>query len=325
VSDNSVVKEKLAPPTTMGRSDQGRSSLTREYGQARPDSMDGSCDVTNLRSGTMNPSAWMEALADGTCLAGLSIPGTNQSCALEIDGANWFEVFAAHQDATVYEQLVGGVRFLDVRCQVTTQGITAYPDLGHKHRSLGNVFDQCGAFLREYPSETILLKVKQERSSMSLSAFGRMFYQDFVRSRPYISQQVNVLRLGPARGKVLLVSDPHRLVGGLEWSDASRFTRQGLCSGCFPLGRRSGFADRLRGAGDAVCEAEGKRFFVTAVPNKFPSFCTPKRVALAQNRRVSRFLAQAEHRRGRYGVIIMDFAPLGVGSLIQQIIETNFS
>lgn len=64
---------------------------------------------------------------------------------------------------------------------------------------------------------------------------------------------------------------------------------------------------------------------MTAVPNKFPSFCTPKRVALAQNRRVSRFLAQAEHRRGRYGVIIMDFAPLGVGSLIQQIIETNFS
>lgn len=129
---------------------------------------------------------WMGRVADGTSAAALTIPGTHDSGTKNgpqkgvLDGAESFipilgikEVSYAivaqlviTQDMSIKDQLKAGIRFLDIRCNNNGD------NFGIQHgiydivdTTFNGVLQDCVDFLREHPSEIILMSLKEEGDS----------------------------------------------------------------------------------------------------------------------------------------------------------------
>ncbi|MFF9476785.1 phosphatidylinositol-specific phospholipase C [Streptomyces roseolus] len=165
--------------------------------------------------------AWMAAHGDGTALARLTIPGTHDS------GARFGGWWAQCQDTTIAQQLDSGVRFLDVRCRVTNGSFAIHHGAAYQNMMFGDVLIACRDFLAAHPSETVLMRVKQEYSEESDATF-RAVFDDYLDRRGWRS----LFRigdgpplLGEARGRVVLLADNAGLPG-LRWADSRYFAVQ---------------------------------------------------------------------------------------------------
>lgn len=137
---------------------------------------------------------WMSGIIDGTKISEISIPGTHDSCArfeyeLVKTQCQWFSII---------QQLNRGIRFLDIRCRYKaddeagrTQGIY-FPV--HHAATFQNIFfeevqAQCIAFLRENPTEFILMNVQMEYDTNNdefWKKFGDKFRKKFLElTNPY--------------------------------------------------------------------------------------------------------------------------------------------
>ena len=109
---------------------------------------------------------WMSKLSDTRRLTTLSIPGTHDTCALYdylIGGAS------ANQDVSLYEQLNQGVRFLDIRVTKRDGVLGIYHGIKYMYIDLEDVILITERFLKENPTEFVLMMIKEEvfRSSGS--------------------------------------------------------------------------------------------------------------------------------------------------------------
>ncbi|HWU11172.1 MAG TPA: phosphatidylinositol-specific phospholipase C [Streptomyces sp.] len=164
---------------------------------------------------------WMGALADSTPLQRLTIPGTHNSGARH--GGPWTEC----QNTTVAEQLDSGVRFLDVRCRISGDAFAIHHGASYQHLNFDDVLTACRDFLARRPSETVLMRVKQEYSEESDAAFRRIFdlYLDGKGWRPLLHLGSTLPDLGGARGKVVLLADNGGLPG-VRYADPALFDIQ---------------------------------------------------------------------------------------------------
>ncbi|WP_189950913.1 phosphatidylinositol-specific phospholipase C [Streptomyces roseolus] len=169
----------------------------------------------------LDTRAWMAAHADGTALARLTIPGTHDS------GARFGGPWAACQNTTVAQQLDSGVRFLDVRCRVTGGSFAIHHGASYQNMMFGDVLVACRDFLAAHPSETVLMRVKQEYSEESDATFRAVFddYLDRRGWRPLFRIGDAPPLLGEARGRVVLLADNGGLPG-LRWADPRYFAVQ---------------------------------------------------------------------------------------------------
>ncbi|MBC6447836.1 phosphatidylinositol-specific phospholipase C [Actinokineospora xionganensis] len=155
-------------------------------------------------------SDWMGGLPDSTLLSRISMPGTHGS-ATRVGGPA-----VANQDLTVAEQLQVGVRFLDARCRLISGSFAMHHGAYYQNLMFGDVVNQCAAFLSSHPSETILMRVKQEYSSDSDAAFGAVF-ADYQRRWPTLMKtDAHIPTLGQSRGRVVVISD-NGGVPGIGW------------------------------------------------------------------------------------------------------------
>jgi 1-phosphatidylinositol phosphodiesterase len=163
----------------------------------------------------------MAGLADGTRVQRLTIPGTHDSGARY--GGPWTEC----QNTTVAEQLGSGIRFLDVRCRVTGDSFAIHHGAFYQNLMFGDVLGACWDFLAERPTETVLMRVKQEYSEESDAEFRRIFdlYLDAKGWRPLFRIDPALPVLGEARGKVVLLADNGGLPG-VRYADPALFDIQ---------------------------------------------------------------------------------------------------
>ncbi|MEU2507799.1 phosphatidylinositol-specific phospholipase C [Streptomyces sp. NPDC007863] len=173
------------------------------------------------RAAAVDTRAWMAAHGDGTALARLTIPGTHDS------GARFGGPWSECQNTTIAQQLDSGVRFLDVRCRVTGGSFAIHHGASYQNMMFGDVLVACRDFLAAHPSETVLMRVKQEYSEESDATF-RAVFDDYLDRRGWRS----LLRigdtlplLGEARGRVVLLADNGGLPG-LRWADSRYFAVQ---------------------------------------------------------------------------------------------------
>ncbi|GAA2968052.1 MULTISPECIES: phosphatidylinositol-specific phospholipase C [Streptomyces] len=164
---------------------------------------------------------WMGALADSTPLRHLTIPGTHNAGARY--GGPWTEC----QNTTVAEQLGSGIRFLDVRCRITGDAFAIHHGASYQNLMFGDVLIACRDFLAAHPSETVLMRVKQEYSEESDAAFRQIFdlYLDGKGWRPLFRLDPTLPDLGGARGKVVLLADNGGLPG-VRYADPAVFDIQ---------------------------------------------------------------------------------------------------
>ncbi|MFI2777801.1 phosphatidylinositol-specific phospholipase C [Streptomyces sp. ALB3] len=164
---------------------------------------------------------WMGALADSTPLRRLTIPGTHNS------GARHGGLWTACQNTTVAEQLDSGIRFLDIRCRISGDAFAIHHGASYQRLNFDDVLTACRDFLAARPSETVLMRVKQEYSEESDAAFRRIFdlYLDGKGWRSLLRLDPTLPDLGGARGKVVLLADNGGLPG-VRYADSALFDVQ---------------------------------------------------------------------------------------------------
>ncbi|KAL7790993.1 PLC-like phosphodiesterase [Trichoderma ceciliae] len=152
--------------------------------------------------------AWMKQLDDAWPLALLSIPGTHNSptCHTALPSVRC-------QSVAVAEQLRNGVRFLDVRVSVSTDGdalslvhsVFSVSLTGIKY--LSDLLDDVYRFLGDNPSETVLMSVKREGTGRgSDQHLSRCLKSRYVEPNPdRWWTEPRLPTLGQARGRIVIV------------------------------------------------------------------------------------------------------------------------
>ncbi|MEU6315535.1 phosphatidylinositol-specific phospholipase C [Streptomyces sp. NPDC047014] len=164
---------------------------------------------------------WMAGLGDATALQRMTIPGTHDS------GATKGGLYVACQNTSIAQQLDSGIRFLDVRCRVTGGSFAIHHAAFFQDLMFGDVLVACRDFLAAHPSETVLMRVKQEYSGESDATF-RAVFDDYLGNRGWRSLfriDGALPTLGQARGKVVLLADNGGLPG-LRYGDGNVFDIQ---------------------------------------------------------------------------------------------------
>ncbi|MFD5039163.1 phosphatidylinositol-specific phospholipase C [Streptomyces sp. NPDC087894] len=164
---------------------------------------------------------WMGAVPDATPLRRLTIPGTHNS------GARFGGPWTACQNTTIAEQLTSGIRFLDVRCRISGDAYAIHHGASYQNLNFDDVLGACRDFLAQRPSETVLMRVKQEYSEESDAVFRRIFdiYLDGKGWRSLLRLDPTLPDLGGARGKVVLLADNGGLPG-VRYADPALFDIQ---------------------------------------------------------------------------------------------------
>lgn len=101
--------------------------------------------------------SWMRNIPDSARLTTLNIPGTHDSCST--DGPLGF---AKTQNLGLADQLNAGIRFLDIRLAHYQDNLFAHHNAVHMGQSWADILNICSKFLGKYPTETVLMSVKEE-------------------------------------------------------------------------------------------------------------------------------------------------------------------
>lgn len=268
---------------------------------------------------------WMTRLDGALSLSQLSIPGTHDSGALHepVPGT------AKCQNLTIAGQLDAGVRFLDIRCRHVNNGFRIHHGAIDQKCGFTEVLDATLAFLAAHPGETVILSVKEEHQPEGNTRGFESSFDSHVALQPgkwLLSPSIP--RLRDARGKIVLFRrfSAASLPKGI---DATRWSN----NTSFGIGGQLRIQDRY-----AVDKPEAKWVAIERTLNdaneggpdtlylNFASgyvsgwFGLPDipRVSNHVNPRLSAYFSA--HPRGRFGVILMDFAD---ASLISRIHGTN--
>lgn len=145
---------------------------------------------------------WMQDLPDGSDLLALNLCGTHDCVTQHIRLPHFF----CCQDLTIYEQLLLGVRALDIRvradgkCLTMVHGI--FPAYNHScHRAnlmdMGDVLSQCYRFLDECPGEAVVFQFKNDNGKENEQCFDNLFYTYIKGKEPYWYLEDQVPTLAP--------------------------------------------------------------------------------------------------------------------------------
>ena len=181
--------------------------------------------LASTEQAVQDHSGWMGMLPDETKLTGMTIPGTHDSGALY----SFAGISGQCQSVTVGQQLKMGVRFLDIRLQLDHDELKVVHSFVDQKQTFREVLDAIAAFIRENPSEFLLVSLKEDNSPKDssvpfslrleemLSGYADVIVPDF--GLPEL--------LGDARGKIFLLSRYGNASVGIPayhgWKDSASF------------------------------------------------------------------------------------------------------
>ncbi|KXY85247.1 phosphatidylinositol-specific phospholipase C domain-containing protein [Bacillus sp. FSL W7-1294] len=190
---------------------------------------------------THNPN-WMKDIDDYVLLSQISIPGTHETMAKNpwghdiLPGNNFMGVC---QSLSLSAQLNAGIRYIDIRCYYESSksdaGISApsfsiHHEVINENKALGaDVLSVVASFLQNNPSETILMRIKQEKTKESDTTFSNTFQKYVDQYKSYFwdsNNQTSIPKLGEVRGKIVVLYDIGDHKFGLPYSDPRLFCTQ---------------------------------------------------------------------------------------------------
>ncbi len=170
---------------------------------------------------------WMQGLADSKRLTELTLPGTHDSCA-QIGGHG---NFAKCQGLNLIEQFHRGVRFIDIRCRHYKNAFTIHHGIIYQQLNFNDVITICQKFLQNYPSECIVMSVKEEHDPNHNTQSFEQTFQNYVHNSPpnlwYLQDKIP--QLGNVRGKIVLLrrfsaKPPSFGINVNQWDDNATFS-----------------------------------------------------------------------------------------------------
>jgi GH18 family chitinase len=152
---------------------------------------------------------WMSAMPHDVYLSELTIPGTHESCARNLNN------IANCQDRDLTDQLNAGIRYLDIRCRQINDIFAIHHGPIYVGFNFGDVCNTCISWLQANPTECILMQIKREcvelptptcttdpGNTMTFQQVFDKYMQEFG-SFFYRSDYIPVL--GDVRGKIVFV------------------------------------------------------------------------------------------------------------------------
>ena len=158
----------------------------------------------------MSLKNWMASIKQSTPLFNISIPGTHESCALHDDNTGGM---TKCQSQRITDQLLNGIRFLDIRPTYELNGKPfEISHGGHDQKiTFKEVQGQIVDFLQQNPSEVVLMNVQQETE--------RWFPEKYATNRDFVARfnqivagfedywffEERIPTIAEARGRIVLI------------------------------------------------------------------------------------------------------------------------
>ena len=168
--------------------------------------------------------AWMQQVSDEKRIVEMSIPGTHDSGATH----SIFDVAGKCQDMGIKEQLNIGVRFFDIRLQLVNDKFEVVHSFVKQNLMFSSVIDDMGNYIRNNPSEFLLVSIKKEESDInSTLGFEEALKNEIKNYEDVISYDTSLPdKLKDARGKIYFLSR-YDLSFGIKaysnWQDDTTF------------------------------------------------------------------------------------------------------
>lgn len=180
---------------------------------------------------------WMANVADQRRLADMSLPGTHDTMTYALNDDDYMGTsigidtdVSMTQNKSLRQQLLAGVRVLDIRCRRTP-----YNNFDIYHGSVDTGFDFDDVllgvtdFLADHPTETVLMRLKPEGNG------GTMSFEDvldtYVNDSRYSSYfwknsrselaSASTTRLGDVRGKIVVLANFSGERFGIDYATAN--------------------------------------------------------------------------------------------------------
>ncbi|CAF0720979.1 unnamed protein product [Brachionus calyciflorus] len=168
-------------------------------------------DDDDLKSNTN----WMSMLPDNLSILNISIPGTHNSASRT--SGNYF---VKCQSLTIEQQLNAGIRFLDLRLRHIENVFALHHDIIFLKLFFGDVLNLIENFLIKNPTETILIRAKEEyKPHKNNRSFNQTFESYFKRyQKVFWKGSTRNPTIGDLRGKILLIKNFASETLGLEYN-----------------------------------------------------------------------------------------------------------
>ncbi|WVW82072.1 hypothetical protein I302_104077 [Kwoniella bestiolae CBS 10118] len=144
---------------------------------------------------------FLSRIPDDTHLGEITLPGTHESCALY-----GYPISQCQQPSTpIEQQLLDGIRFLDVRLRVVGDELLMYHGPRPQRSTLPLLLAVLHNFLAIHPTETFILSIKEETPPWH-PHFSQILYKAF---EPFLDRwflEERIPTLGEVRGKGLLLT-----------------------------------------------------------------------------------------------------------------------
>lgn len=194
--------------------------------QVSPQLDGGLCEVNDSRpkgyshdgeTKTGNPE-WMSKLPDSMRLSELSVIGTHDTMAFYGGDA------VQCQSMSLQNQLLSGIRFIDIRCKHVNDIFAIYHGIVSQNATFSDVLNTVCLFLKDFPSETVFMRVKEEDTPSGNTRtfsetfekaywepYGQYFWQPGTDTNPSLSE---------LRGKIVVMQafDESGKTFGLLWN-----------------------------------------------------------------------------------------------------------
>lgn len=163
---------------------------------------------------------WMSTIPDDRKLSQLSIPGTHDTMAHRSNLP--FLNIVRTQTMDLKQQLNSGIRYLDIRIAYHQDYFELYHGAVKLRYRLEDVFEIVKDYLTKYPSETILMRIKQEHTHANDLEMKLLFdkyykkYQSLFWDKNQSIHKDNPT-LKEIRGKIVLLPDVFSIDQGINY------------------------------------------------------------------------------------------------------------
>ncbi|XP_060948859.1 1-phosphatidylinositol phosphodiesterase [Limanda limanda] len=254
----------------------------------------------------LNPS-WMASIPDDQPLSEVTMPGTHNTMAL------FGGVYAECQTWSLASQLQAGVRFLDVRVLHAKGNLTIHHGVSYQRAHFGHVLEGVADFLQEFPSETVLMRLKEEYS-VTNDIYGAVV--DYIHRYAHwdlLWHSRLVPTMGEARGKLIILQDFSGPDLGMRYGSLDIADRWKVPTLAHVEEKWQSVYDHL----EAAPTGNHAQIFLT-FSSGAGVFAFPRAVAQRVNAQLYDYLSAKTDLNQRLGIICMDFP---AAPMIQMIID----
>ncbi|XP_056154768.1 1-phosphatidylinositol phosphodiesterase [Lampris incognitus] len=256
----------------------------------------------------LNPS-WMAGVPDSWPLSEVTLPGTHNTMAL-YGGA-----LAECQSWSLASQLLAGVRFLDIRVRRVKGNLTIHHGVSYQRAHFGHVLEGVANFLSEHPSETVLMRLKEEFSE-TFDIYGAVVsYIHRYAHWGLLWQSRLTPTMGEARGKLIILQDFPGPDLGMRYGSLDIADDWKVPTLLHVEEKWQSVHEHL----EAAAAGNKAQIFLTYASGA-GIFAYPNAIAQRINARLYDYLIARMGQNQRFGIITLDFP---AAAIIQMIIDFN--